>query len=139
MDSINRPKVGLGVIVIKENKVLLGKRIGASGKGTWCFPGGHLEYFESFAECAVRETKEETGLDIKLINEIPAAITNDCNIIENSHYVTLYLMAKYISDKPKVAEPDKFERWEWYRWNSFPIPLFLPVQNLIKQGYNPFK
>ena len=59
----NRPKIGFGVIVIKDNKVLLGKRKNAHGEGFWCFPGGHLEFNEEIGDCAVREVKEETGIE----------------------------------------------------------------------------
>ncbi len=134
-----RPKVGLGVIVMKENRILLGKRLGSHGAGTWCFPGGHLEYLEELSKCAIRETKEETGLDISLIDYIPCAITNDRNVKEGTHYVTLYLRAKYIDEEPQVMEPDKCEKWDWFKWSNLPKPLFLPNKNLIKQKYNPFK
>ena len=40
----NRPKVGLGVFVFKDNKFLIQKRINSHGHNTWCLPGGHLEF-----------------------------------------------------------------------------------------------
>ncbi len=55
---MERPKVGVGVIVVKEGKVLLLQRKNSHGSGTWCFPGGHLEYGESLEECAKREVLE---------------------------------------------------------------------------------
>ena len=58
------PRIGVGVIVTKGDRVLLIKRKGAHGQGTWSTPGGHLEYGESPEECAARETAEETGVDI---------------------------------------------------------------------------
>jgi len=58
---MDRSKV-IGVIVRKENKVLMGHRINAHGHETWCFPGGHLEFNESIEDCA-----EETGIKIKNI------------------------------------------------------------------------
>jgi 8-oxo-dGTP diphosphatase len=42
-----RPKVGVGIIVLQEGKVLLGKRKNSHGEGTWAFGGGHLEWFAS--------------------------------------------------------------------------------------------
>ncbi|MBU0929712.1 MAG: NUDIX domain-containing protein, partial [Nanoarchaeota archaeon] len=63
MDKIVR--VGVGVYIIKDNKILFGKRKGFHGSGTWCPPGGHLEFNESIEECAIREVMEETGIKIK--------------------------------------------------------------------------
>jgi len=65
-----KPKVGVGIIVIKDNKVLLGKRKNSHGEGSWCFPGGHLEFNESLENCAKREVLEETGIEIKNIIKI---------------------------------------------------------------------
>jgi len=62
---INRPAVGVAVIVMKNGKLLLGKRLNSQGSGTWAFPGGHLELKESIENCAKREVFEETGLFIK--------------------------------------------------------------------------
>ena len=63
-DDDLRPKVGVGVMVLKNGKVLIGKRKGAHGAGEWAWPGGHLEYMESFEDCARREVMEETGIEI---------------------------------------------------------------------------
>jgi 8-oxo-dGTP diphosphatase len=60
-----RPKVGIGVMVLKDGKVLLGKRKGSHGIGEYSIPGGHLEHMESFEECAKRETLEETGIEVR--------------------------------------------------------------------------
>jgi len=134
---MKRPCVGVGVVVIKGGKVLLGKRKNAHGEGSWCFPGGHLEFNESVEECAVREVREETGIEIKNLRLGP--FTNDVFEKEAKHYVTLFVIAEYASGKAKVMEPEKCEKWAWFEWNSLPEPLFLPIQNLLKQGFNPFE
>jgi len=131
-----RPKVGLGVIIKKDGKVLVGKRKGSHGQGTWSFSGGHLEFGETLEKCACREVLEETGICIKNIKG--AAFTNDFFENEQKHYVTIFVTAEYASGDVSVLEPDKCEKWEWFDWNSLPQPLFLPIVNLIKQGYNLF-
>jgi len=132
-----KPKVGVGVIIIKDNKVLLGKRKGSHGEGSWCFPGGHLEFNESLENCAKRETLEETGIEIKNIRV--ETITNDIFKEEGTHYITIFMLCEHYSGEVKVMEPEKCEKWDWFEWNNFPEPLFLPIQNLLKKDYNPLK
>src|SRR3989344_3541193 len=132
-----RPKVGLGVIVIKDGKILMGKRKNAHGEGAWCYPGGHLEYGESWEECARREAKEETGIEITNLRFCTA--TNDIFEKEDKHYITLCILADWASGEVKPMEPDKCERWEWFDWDHLPQPLFLPTINQLKQGFNPFR
>lgn len=129
------PRVGLGVYILKDNRVLLGKRIGEHGKGFWSAPGGHLEFGETWEDCARRETSEEAGIKIKNIRF--AGLTNDIHEIEKKHYITIAMVADYDSGEVKIMEPDKLERWEWFEWNNLPDPLFLPMQNLLKQKFNP--
>jgi 8-oxo-dGTP diphosphatase len=131
-----RPKVGIGVVVVKDGKVLLGKRKNVHGEGCWCFPGGHLEFKETPEECAKREVLEETGLSVKNLRR--GLYTNDIFEEENKHYVTLLVVADYDAGELKLTEPEKCERWEWFEWKKLPRPLFLPIRNLIEGGYNPF-
>ena len=138
---MSEPKVGVGIIVFNKynpDRVLLGRRKGSHGAGTWSFPGGRLEYFEELRDCAKRELYEETGIKA-VIDKYPVAATNDFFRKEKRHYITLYLRAKHHSGEPEVKEPNKCECWEWFRWSNLPEPLFLPIENLLSQGYNPFE
>jgi 8-oxo-dGTP diphosphatase len=116
-----KPKVGIAVIVIKEGKILLGKRIGSHAPGTYGFPGGNLEYMESFEECANRETLEEAGIEIE---NIKFSFVANLNAYPPRHYVHLGFIADWKSGDIKVCEPDKFELWDWYDLNELPSPLF---------------
>lgn len=60
------PKVAAGVLVEQEGKVLLVQRAVDPKQGWWCIPSGFVEYGESPEEAAIRECKEETGLDVHL-------------------------------------------------------------------------
>jgi len=132
-----RPKVGVGVAVVKEGKVLLGKRKNAHGEGTWSFPGGHLEYMESWEDCAIRETLEETGLSINNVRF--GTVTNDIFQEEQKHYVTIIMLSDYESGDLRLMEPDKCEKWEWFAWDKLPDALFVSIENLLKDNYNPLK
>ena len=85
----NRPHVGAGVIVESANEVLLMKRKGAHGEGTWSFPGGKLDMFETIENCAIRETKEEVNLDVYNIKI--DKFTNDFFFDDNLHYITIFV------------------------------------------------
>lgn len=137
MGGDKKPSVGLGVIVRKDGKVLLGKRKCSYGEGTWHFPGGHLEFNEDFEACAERETMEETGISIKNIKFLTA--TNDIIKEDARHYITIFMVADHDSGEPKIMEPDKSEEWMWFSWDKLPTPLFIPTKSFVKQNINPFK
>jgi 8-oxo-dGTP diphosphatase len=130
-----RPLVGVAVIVVRNGRVLLGKRKGAHGEGTWALPGGHLEFFESIDACAKREVAEETGLQIGDVRHF--AFTNDHFDKEGKHYVTLFVTAEHRAGEAVVREPEKCDAWEWFRWQALPSPRFLPLENLLAQGAVP--
>jgi len=132
----NRPLVGVSVIVKKGNKVLIGKRKNILGHGKWAFPGGHLEFRESFEDCVRREVMEETGIKIKNIKF--QTLTNDIRPKEKTQYVTLFFTSDYDGGKVRNMEPEKCEGWKWIKWENLPRPLFLPIENLLAQKYNPF-
>ena len=128
------PRIGVGVCIIKENKILLGKRLNSHGQGTWAFPGGHLEFGETLVECALREVKEETGLIIGTIYRGP--LTEDFFLAENKHYITIIMIAQYVSGQAQVLEPHKCEQWQWFFPNALPAPLFVTFDNLAKNNIN---
>jgi|SRR3989344_672019 len=66
-NKVNFPvvKATAGCILIKDNKVLLTKRKVRIENDKWCIPGGHMDIGETPEETVRRETKEETGLNIK--------------------------------------------------------------------------
>jgi 8-oxo-dGTP diphosphatase len=129
------PLVGVGVLVLREGRVLLGQRKGSHGAGTWALPGGHLEFGETVAQCAVREVLEETGLDIHAVT--PAPYTNDVFEAEGKHYITLFVTAHSTAGEPALCEPDKCSEWRWCRWSELPAPLFPPLATLHATGFVP--
>ncbi|NQV12600.1 NUDIX domain-containing protein [Candidatus Uhrbacteria bacterium] len=137
MSEDKRPKIGVGVIIVHNGKVLIGERTGAHGSSTWAPPGGHLEWLESPEECATREAREETGIEI--CNVRPIGFTNDIMTEDDKHYVTLFMRADLLAGEPKVMEPNRCLGWNWISWEDLPRPLFIPVENLILQGYHPLK
>jgi len=122
-------RVGVGTLIIKDGKVLLGKRKNAHGDGTWSPAGGHLEFGETFEQCAHREVAEEVGIEIKNVHFV--AVTHDFYKPENKQYVTIFMQADYAHGDVQLLEPEKCEAWQWFAWDALPSPLFLPVQSLL--------
>jgi len=127
--------VGVGVIVLRSGLVLLGKRKGSHGAGTWALPGGHLEYGETVEHCAAREVMEETGLSIHSISRGP--YTSDVFPEEGKHYVTLFVVARSETGETEIREPARCEAWQWFPWSALPRPLFPPLASLLQTGFVP--
>ncbi len=110
------PKVGLGVLVRKNGKMLIGKRKVKNGNGMYAFPGGHLEFGETWDECAQREVMEETGLDVKIVpfleHQWYLFVTNDI-LDKDRHYITIWMLADWKGGEPQNLEPHKCEGWSW--------------------------
>lgn len=125
-------RVGVAVVIIRDGKILLGERIGAHGANTWATPGGHLEMGEEIAACAIRETLEETGLKVSDVSQL--GFSNDVFNPLNKHYVTLYVVANDVEGEPEIMEPNKCLGWQWFALDELPKPLFLSLENFLKQG-----
>lgn len=127
-------KVGVGLYILNDrNQVLLGLRKSPHGCGSWCPPGGHMEFGESNAQAAVREAKEETGLDINPDYVTLVGVTNDFFKENNKHYITLNLKTHKFNGFPQVTEPDKCAEWKWFDLDKLPENLFLSTANFFKQ------
>ena len=132
--------IGFGVMMLKDRKVLLGKRhedpqkadSELSGEGTWTMPGGKLNFHESFEEGAKREVIEET--DIELKNTRVICVNND--ITENAHFVTVGLLAIHeegdFEGWAKVMEPNEIVEWKWFGPNELPEKIFFPSAKVLE-------
>lgn len=131
-----KPQVGVGVIIRKEGKVLLGKRINAHHANVWAVPGGHLEFGETLAQCAQREVMEEVGIEIKNIKRGP--YTEDVFKKEEKHYITIFMIADYKRGIVSLRESDKCEGWKWRAWNDMPQDISIWLKKIRKDGFDPF-
>ncbi|HHX4718508.1 TPA: NUDIX hydrolase, partial [Pseudomonas aeruginosa] len=105
------PQVGVGVLILRDGKVLLGRRKGSHGAGCWSAPGGHLEFGEAVEDCALREALEETGLALSELRHGP--FSND--VFEGRHYLTAFILAGCAEDaEARLMEPGKCDGWAWF-------------------------
>jgi len=132
------PLVGVGAMILKEGKVLLGRRRGSHGSESFGWPGGHLKFGETLEQGVTREVFEETGLVVTSLKFLCIS-----NIIDyGKHYLDIQFLAEVEPGQPKVLEPDRVESWDWYSLNDLPSPLFKPNELAIRsyltgQLYNP--
>lgn len=131
-----KPQVGIAIIITRDDKVLLMKRKGPHGPGTWSTPGGHLDYGETPEQCAAREAKEEVGVNVTDIRF--RSISNDVFEAEGKHYITIWMDGK-TTDEPTIASEEEVAELGWYSWNALPQPLFLSLENLVTKNTYPPK
>jgi 8-oxo-dGTP diphosphatase len=124
-----RPQVGIGVLITKDDRVLLIKRENAHGDATWSTPGRHLEYGELLEECAIREMQEETGVIIADVTFL--AVTNDVFGARKEHAIIIWMAGRYISGIPTVHTGHELSAVDWFSWDALPEPLFLPFEHLL--------
>lgn len=133
-----RPQVGVGAMILINGKVLLGRRKGGLGAGTYAWCGGHLEFGETLEACAVREVREETGLVVASLQLLCVS-----NIIAyDRHYIDFEFLTEVEPGEPQVLEPERIESWAWYDLDSLPSPLFKAGELALKslatgRFYNP--
>ncbi|GAA1000478.1 NUDIX hydrolase [Acrocarpospora macrocephala] len=128
-DSNVRPAVGVGVMIRRGQQVLLGKRQGAHGAGSYGWPGGGLAFGESLIDAVRREALEEAGL---IVLGSPRLVCVS-NVVEyERHYLDLEFEVTEFEGEPKVMEPKFIENWDWYDIGDLPQPLFQPCQLALR-------
>lgn len=128
-------RLGVGVLVVRDGRVLLGERRGAHGAGTWAAPGGHPEPGETPDACARRETLEETGLVLGATEPGPWTVDDFPEV--GRRYVTLFVVARGAVGEAVVREPEACARWAWFPWDALPAPLFAPLASVVGRGWRP--
>ncbi|MGH9766389.1 MAG: nucleotide triphosphate diphosphatase NUDT15 [Blastocatellia bacterium] len=127
-----RPRIGMGVLVMRRGRVLLGRRRGSHGEGYYAAPGGHIEFGESFEQAARREVREETGLEITDLRLLSVG-----NYIFNRddgerHYIDLDFVCEASAGDPQLMEPEKCDGWDWYDLDDLPQPLLIVTRRMIE-------
>lgn len=105
------PVVGVGAVVVDDERILLVRRANAPFAGSWALPGGRVEEGETVAEAVTRELREETGLEgacgrlIGVVELLPED-TDGPHLIVLDHEVTLFESAE-----PVPASDASAARW----------------------------
>src|SRR5215467_14012477 len=116
------PRVGVGVLIVDDRaRALLTLRRFPPEAGCWSILGGRLEAFERVEDCAVREAREEAGVDVIL--ERLLCITDHILPSEGQHWVSPAYLARIVRGEAKNCEPEKASALEWFDVRSLPAEL----------------
>lgn len=103
------PAPAVSVLIVKGDRVLLGRRAGEPGKGKWATPSGYIEFEDDYLATAGREAKEETGLEVKI-----TAILNVASsfLSPRYHFFGVYLLAEAVGGE--LAAGDDMLEVAWF-------------------------
>lgn len=124
------PKVSVAILVIKENKILLGlltKNWMYMGKQVYGVPGTDIKFREKMGDAVKRNIREEFGCGVKEYK----IISVNANYALGNHYIGIGIQAE-IDGEPKLLIPQDWEKWEWFNKGKIPKNLFPAAEYLIK-------
>ena len=106
MTSISGPIPAVGVVCLRrgpsgEDEVLLIRRGKPPREGEWSLPGGRIERGEGVREAALRELREETGVEARLVGLIDVV---DGLFGADFHYVLIDYLAEWVSGEPTAGD-----------------------------------
>jgi 8-oxo-dGTP diphosphatase len=129
-------RVGVGIMLLKDGKILMGKRHDdpekadsqLHGEGTWTFPGGKVDFGDTVLSAVKRELLEETG--IKLSSAKLFSVTDE--IVKDAHFVTVGFYSEDFEGEAQTLEPDEIVEWKWFSFDNLPEKIFKPTDKMIK-------
>jgi 8-oxo-dGTP diphosphatase len=110
-----QPIAGVGAVIVQDEKLVLIRRGVEPDKGKWSIPGGGVELGETVRDTAVREAKEECGLDIELVGDTPMDALDKMVPDEKGrlryHYILLQFLARPKGGTLKPTSDATEARW----------------------------
>lgn len=124
------PRVGVGVLILNNaQEVLLTLRKRPPESGHWSIAGGKVEFMETLEETAVREAREETGLDVELVRLL--CVTDHLIPAEEQHWVAPAYLARVVGGQLANLEPDTTKAVRFFPLNALPERLTLTAKNAL--------
>ena len=112
MPDLFQPRVGVGVLLTDDHgRVLLTLCKRPPEAGYWSIVGGKVDFLETLEQCAVREAREEVGVEISL--RFLLCVTDHCLPGENQHWVSPAYLGQILSGEATNCEPAKPREVRW--------------------------
>jgi len=119
--GIDFPGLGVGLVILRDGKILLYKRVKAPEAGHWSIVGGKVDHMEPAEQAAKREAEEESGLEIGRVSLLgPTEVISDA---DRQHWISLLYIAEDYTGEPALTEPDKLSDFGWFTRSDLPQPL----------------
>jgi 8-oxo-dGTP diphosphatase len=130
------PLVGVGAIIIEQDRVMLVKRAHPPLAGEWSIPGGALELGETLRQAAAREALEETGFVVEVAELLGVydRILRDADGRVRYHYVLIDFLCRRIAGEPQAAGDAAEARW-FTRGEVSQLSLAEDTAEVIKLGF----
>ena len=120
--------VGVGAVILRDNKILLLLRKKAPEAGCWTIPGGKVEFGDTCEETIIRELQEEIGTEGRII--APLGVTNHILKEEGIHYVSPRFLVTIVGE-PKNMEPDSHSEIQWFPIDNLPENVTMTTQKAL--------
>jgi 8-oxo-dGTP diphosphatase len=129
------PFVGVGAVIVRENRVLLIRRGQAPLMGEWSLPGGVLECGETLRDATIREAGEETGLvvEVGVMLGVYERVIRSEDARVRYHYVLIDFLCRPIAGELKAASDAAEARW--YSREDLPaLKLAYDANDVVLKG-----
>ncbi len=127
---MKEPKANVDILVVKDEKVLLGlltDKWKYEGENVWGVPGRDIRFGEKISDTVKRNIKEEFGAKVKSYK----IISVNANYALGNHYIGIGVVCE-IDTEPKVLLPEDWKEWKWFSKKEIPENLFPSAKNLLE-------